>query len=208
MGNYNDVLLEQLADAGDGQYAYVDELREATRVLRENFTSTIQTVARDAKAQVEFDPRYVDKYRLLGYENRDVRDRDFRRNDVDAGEIGAGHEVTVLYEVKLKPGVRRRSQLATVFLRYERPERERVTEIDEPVRFGDFWREVYDAPADLVVDACVAEFAEILRGSHWAKDGSLIDVLDLLRDATEEMPSRPEVDELIDLVDTAIDLKE
>jgi Ca-activated chloride channel family protein len=207
MGNYNDVLLEQLADAGDGQYAYVDELREATRVLRDNFTGTIQTIARDAKAQIEFDPRYVDKYRLLGYENRDVRDQDFRKDDVDAGEIGAGHEVTVLYEVKLKPEVGRR-RLATVHLRYEQPGRGRVIELDEAVRIGDFWGDVYDAPADLIVDACVAEFAEILRGSYWAKDGSLDEVLDLLRDVTREMPSQPEVDELVDLVEKAIDLKE
>jgi len=207
MGNYNDVLLERLADAGDGGYAYVDDLREATRVLRENFTGTMQTVARDAKAQIEFDPDYVDKYRLLGYENRDVRDEDFRRDDVDAGEIGAGHEVTVLYEIQLKPEAGRR-RLAEVHLRYEDPESGRVVELDESVRKGDFWRDAYHAPADLVVDACVAEFAEILRGSHWARDGSLLDVLDLLRDATWEMTSQPEVDELVDLVKKAIDPEE
>jgi Ca-activated chloride channel family protein len=207
MGNYNDVLLERLADAGDGGYAYVDDLREATRVLRENFTGTIQTIARDVKAQIEFDPDYVDKYRLLGYENRDVRDEDFRRDDVDAGEIGAGHEVTVLYEIKLNPEAGRR-RLAEVHLRYEDPESGRVVELDESIRKGDFWRDAYHAPADLVVDACVAEFAEILRGSYWAREGSLLDVLDLLRDATWEMTSRPEVDELVDLVEKAIDLEE
>jgi Ca-activated chloride channel family protein len=207
MGNYNDVLLEQLADAGDGQYAYVDDLSEATRVLRENFTGTMQTIARNAKAQIEFDPRYVDKYRLLGYENRDVRDQDFRKDDVDAGEIGAGYEVTVLYEVKVKPEASRRSRLATVHLRYERRDGEGVVELDEPVRGGDFWREVDDAPADLVIDACVAEFAEILRGSYWAKDGSLVDVLDLLEETAEEMTSQTDVDELIDLVEEAIELQ-
>ena len=89
MGNYNDILLEQMANAGDGQYAYVDNLGEATRVLKENLTGTLQLIARNAKAQIEFNPQQIACYRLLGYENRDVRDGDFRNNKVDAGEIGA-----------------------------------------------------------------------------------------------------------------------
>lgn len=207
MGNYNDILMEQLADAADGQYAYVDNMSEAKRVLRENLTGTLQTIAKDVKAQIEFDPKYVQKYRLLGYENRDVRDEDFRDDRIDAGEIGSGHEVTILYEVKLKPRATR-NRIATVHLRYERPESGRVIEIDEPVDGRDFEPDVSRAPADLVVDACVAEFAEILRGSYWAKDGSLEDVMDLLRDADDRMTSRPELDELIDLVRRAIDLEE
>ncbi len=207
MGNYNDILMEQLADAADGQYAYVDNMSEAKRVLRENLTGTLQTIAKDVKAQIEFDPKYVQKYRLLGYENRDVRDEDFRDDRIDAGEIGSGHEVTILYEVKLKSRATR-NRIATVHLRYERPESGRVIEIDEPVDGRDFEPDVSRAPADLVVDACVAEFAEILRGSYWAKDGSLEDVMDLLRDADDRMASRPELDELIDLVRRAIDLEE
>ncbi len=206
MGNYNDILMERLADAGDGQYSYVDDLREAKRVLRENITGTLQTIARDAKAQIEFDPRYVDKYRLLGYENRDVRDEDFRNDYVDAGDIGAGHEVTVLYEVELKPEARR-AHVATVRLRYEPPDGGRAIELEKRVTSGDFAREVGDAPADLVVDACVAEFAEILRGSYWAKDGSLEDVLDLLRDAERRTRPAPEVRELEDLIRKAASLK-
>jgi Ca-activated chloride channel family protein len=207
MGNYNDVLMERLADAGDGQYYYVDNMREAKRVLRENITGTLQTIARDTKAQIEFDPRYVDKYRLLGYENRDVRDEDFRNDRVDAGEIGAGHEVTVLYEVELKEAPSR-AHVATVRLRYKRPEGGGAVEIEEYVTRGDFTRAVADAPADLVVDACVAEFAEILRGSYWAKDGSLRDVLDLLRDAERERRPSTEVRELEDLIRDAISLKD
>ena len=105
MGNYNDVLMEQLADQGDGNYHYVDTLDEARRVFVENLTGTLQTVAKDAKVQVEFDP--ADGRRAsasLGYENRDVADRDFRNDTVDAGEIGAGHTVTALYEVRLREG--------------------------------------------------------------------------------------------------------
>ncbi|HZG75203.1 MAG TPA: von Willebrand factor type A domain-containing protein, partial [Paenibacillus sp.] len=101
MGNYNDVLMEQLADQGDGVYAYVDSFTEARRLFVENVAGTLQTVAKDAKIQVEFDPKHVDRYRLLGYENRDIRDEDFRDDETDAGEVGAGHTVTALYEVKL-----------------------------------------------------------------------------------------------------------
>jgi Ca-activated chloride channel family protein len=207
MGNYNDILMERLADAGDGQYSYVDNLSEAKRVLRENITGTLQTIARDTKAQIEFDPTYVDKYRLLGYENRDVRDEDFRNDDVDAGELGAGHEVTVLYEVELKD-VSPRAHVATVRLRYERPEGGGVIELEGYVSGEDLARKVRDAAPDLVVDACVAEFAEILRGSYWAKDGSLRDVLDLLRDAERERRPSAEVRELEDLVRKAISLED
>ncbi|MBK7770752.1 MAG: von Willebrand factor type A domain-containing protein [bacterium] len=101
MGNYNDVLMEKLADQGDGNYFYVDGPREAERVFRENLTGMLQTIATQAKVQVEFDPRRVSRWRLLGYENRDVADRDFRNDAVDAGEVGVGHQVTALYELKL-----------------------------------------------------------------------------------------------------------
>jgi Mg-chelatase subunit ChlD len=107
MGNYNDVLLEKLADLGDGNYYYVDDLGEARRIFRRDLVGTLQTVARDAKVQVEFDPGAVVRWRLLGYENRAVADSDFRNDAVDAGEVGAGHQVTALYEVKLAPPSRR-----------------------------------------------------------------------------------------------------
>ncbi|MBU1702627.1 MAG: von Willebrand factor type A domain-containing protein [Candidatus Eisenbacteria bacterium] len=195
MGNYNDVLMEKLADAGDGQYAYVDEIGEATRVLRENITGLLQVIARDTKAQIEFNPEIVERYRLIGYENRDVRDADFRNNAVDAGEIGAGHEVTVLYEVKLKDR-NRQGELATVRLRYEKPEGGRFVELEEIAQVNRLEARIDDAPADLIFDACVAEFAEILRGSYWAKESTLPPVLDLARGAIERMTSRPDLDEI------------
>jgi Ca-activated chloride channel family protein len=207
MGNYNDILMEQLADAGDGQYAYVDNMREAKRVLRQNLTGTLQTIAKDAKAQIEFDPDYVVKYRLLGYENRDIRDEDFRDDTIDAGEIGAGHEVTVLYEVKLQEKLHK-GTMATVHLRYEDPESGRVREIDEPVSPRFVRREFDDTPPDFVMDACVAEFAEILRHSYWAKDSELEDVYDLLRDAEDRMTSRADVDELLDLMKKAMRIED
>ena len=101
MGNYNDVLMEKLANKGDGNYYYVDRQEEAERVFKENLTGLLQTIAREVKVQVEFDTRTVKRWRLLGYENRDVADRDFRNDAVDAGEVGSGHQVTALYELKL-----------------------------------------------------------------------------------------------------------
>ena len=101
MGNYNDVLMEQLANKGNGNYTYVDTLDEARRVFVEDLTSTLQVIAKDAKIQVEFNPETVSRFRLLGYENRRLAHEDFRNDTVDAGEVGAGHSVTALYEIKL-----------------------------------------------------------------------------------------------------------
>ena len=120
MGNFNDVLMEQLADNGDGNYAYVDNLDEAQRLFVDNLTSTLQVIALDAKVQVDFNPDMVARYRLIGYENRAVADQDFRNDTVDAGEIGAGHTVTALYAVQLRPGAQGR--IATVQLRWEDPD--------------------------------------------------------------------------------------
>ena len=101
MGNFNDALLEQLADHGDGFYAYVDDLDEARRLFVEDLTGTLQSVALDARVQVEFAPDVVEAYRLIGFENRAIDDNDFRDDRVDAGAIGAGHEVTALYALRL-----------------------------------------------------------------------------------------------------------
>lgn len=202
MGNYNDILMERLADAGDGQYAYVDDYEEALRILRDNLTGTLEIIARNTKAQIEFDPERVVRYRLLGYENRAIRDQDFRNDRIDAGEIGAGHEVTVLYEVKLAPEVRG-NRLAEVRLRYEVPFEDDYIELTEPVEMDDLSDSVDEAPADLILDACVAEFAEILRGSYWAHDSKMSDVLDLLDELPREMRRREEIREFIRLVERA-----
>ena len=207
MGNYNDVLMERLADAGDGQYAYVDDHEEALRVLRDNLTGTLEIIARNTKAQIEFNPERVARYRLLGYENRAIRDQDFRNNRVDAGEIGAGHEVTALYEVKLAPKTRA-GRLADVRLRYEIPFGDRYIELKESVRGEDLSRSVDSAPDDLIFDACVAEFAEILRGSYWASDSKTGDVLDLLDELPRSMRRREEIYEFIRLVERVEELED
>jgi Ca-activated chloride channel family protein len=175
MGNYNDVLMEQLADRGNGRYAYVDTLDEARRIFVENLTGTLQTVAAEARAQVAFDPRAVARWRLLGYENRDIADERFRDDTVDAGEVGAGHAVTALYEIKLQPGAERdrRARLGTLRLRWRPAESDTFVESELPFRRSDLapsWR-AGSRPFRLA--AIAARFAEALRGSYWARGADL-----------------------------------
>jgi Ca-activated chloride channel family protein len=204
MGNYNDVLMEQLADKGDGRYAYVDSLDEARRVFVEELTGTLQTVARDAKVQVEFNPAVVARYRLLGYENRDIADEDFRNDDIDAGEVGAGHGVTALYEVKLLPEARPREVLATLRLRYRSADTDRVVEVDRELLVRDLATDWKAAPASLRLAATVAELAEILRGSYWAKGSDLGTVARLARDLARELADTPQRERVADFAHLAL----
>lgn len=173
MGNYNDILMEQLANQGNGVYAYVDSFTEARRLFNEDLTSTLQTVAKDARIQIEFDADTVDRYRLIGYENRDMDDEDFRNDEKDAGEIGAGHTVTALYEVKIIEGAPEDAPIATATVRYIDEETKEVREQSAPLRLSP------QRSDELQFFAAVAEYAEILRGSYWAKDGSMEEVLKL-----------------------------
>lgn len=207
MGNYNDVLMEQLADRGDGAYAYVDTLAEARRVFVENLTGTLQTVARDAKVQVAFDPETVSRYRLLGYENRDVPDERFRDDTVDAGEVGAGHTVTALYEVKLHPGARRRAEAATLTLRYESVEGGRVEVLSRSITAGELRRGWAQASPSLRLASVVAEFAEFLKGSYWAKDADLDDLFRRAQALSAEHPGDLRVAELAALIGKAAALQ-
>lgn len=174
MGNYNDVLMEQLANKGNGSYAYVDTIKEAKRVFVENLTGTLQFIAKDAKIQVEFNPETVSRFRLLGYENRSLAHEDFRKDDVDAGEVGAGHSVTALYEIKLHENAN--GKLATVFIRHEDPDTLKVTEVNETFSTDQLKQTFEEATAEYQFVAAVAEFAEILKETYWAKEGSLANV--------------------------------
>ncbi|GIQ69224.1 VWA domain-containing protein [Xylanibacillus composti] len=172
MGNYNDTLMEQLANNGNGSYAYIDSFGEARRLFTDQLAGTLETIAMDAKVQVEFNPDRVDRYRLLGYENRDLADEDFRNDSVDAGEVGAGHAVTALYEVRLKDGQEQQS-FGTVRLRYEDVRNGAVQELEAPLRIG------ASLKRETALLAAAAEYAEILRGSYWAQDGDLAAVLEV-----------------------------
>ncbi|MEJ8547295.1 vWA domain-containing protein [Brevibacillus borstelensis] len=195
MGNYNDVLMEQLADKGDGTYSYIDTFSEARRVFTEALTGTLQTIAHDVKIQVEFDPKAVETYRLLGYENRDVADEDFRNDRVDGGEIGAGHTVTALYEIKRKSS--EAEKLGTVRVRYKDEKTSQAKEVAEPLAIG----KTLEKEVQFLASA--AEFAEILRGSEWAKESSLKKVADL----AEKTASGEQQLEFVRLVKDALALR-
>ncbi|HSE64535.1 MAG TPA: von Willebrand factor type A domain-containing protein [Thermoanaerobaculia bacterium] len=201
MGNYNDVLMEQLANKGDGRYAYVDTIEEARRIFVEELSGTLQTIATDAKAQVEFEPSVVSRWRLLGYENRDVADERFRDDTVDAGEIGAGHSVTALYEIKLKDDAPRRGTAATLRLRYRSKETGRVVELEHDLRLSDFADSWNSAPRGLKLASLVAEFAELLKGNYWAKDGNVSDVLTRARRVAAELPGDRRANEFVAVVE-------
>ncbi|MHC4716793.1 MAG: vWA domain-containing protein [Planctomycetota bacterium] len=201
MGNYNDVLMEQLADKGSGHYAYVDDLDEARRVFVDELTSTLQVVARDAEVQVDFNPDVVGAYRLMGYENRDVADEAFRDDRADGGEVGAGHRITALYELRLRPA--RASRVATVSVRYLHPDSRRAREIGRDLTAGDVGRRFRDAPRSLRLAACVAQFAEVLRRSRYGRRTSLAEVARQARRCRALFDGRSDIVELVELVETA-----
>jgi Ca-activated chloride channel family protein len=203
MGNYNDVLMEQLADHGDGFYAYVDTLAEAKRLFVYELPSTLQVIARDARIQVEFNPAVVRSYRLIGYENRDIADEEFRNDEVDAGEIGVGHSVTALYEVKFWEGASATDVAMTVYVRYENPDTGETVEINRPVSWAEFAGAFEDASVRFQLAAVVTEYAEVLRHSYWAKDSSLDDVLMQARRVAAYLPDDEDVVEFLQLVERA-----
>ena len=180
-GNYNDQLLERLADAGNGNYSYVDTLTEARKVLVSELSSTLFTIAKDVKIQVEFNPAEVLEYRLIGYENRALAREDFNNDKVDAGDIGAGHRITALYEIVPVGGkgrvdpLRYRSQqeaagkkgeIANVRLRYKKPDSDTSQLLEYPIAKSSLVS-AQQMSADFRFAASVAAFGQILRGGKY-----------------------------------------
>lgn len=208
MGNYNDVLMEQLANRGNGRYAYVDDLDEARRIFVETLTGTLETVARDAKVQVEFNPKAVARYRLIGYENRDVADHRFRDDTVDAGEIGAGHHVTAVYEVKFQPGYQRNDHVAALRIRYKSvSDGGRAVEIGRWLKANDFAASWEGASRDLRLASIVASFGDVLKRSPWSRE---IEMRELARHAAQlaNRSSDPKLRDFADLTTRAARLME
>jgi Ca-activated chloride channel family protein len=206
MGNFNDTLLEQLADRGDGFYAYVDELDEARRIFVDGLTSTLQSVALDARVQVEFEPDVVAEYRLVGFENRAIDDDDFR-DDVAAGAIGAGHEVTALYAIRLDRDARGEDRLATVHLRWVDPDTRREDEIDHDVYLSDVEDAFSDTGSTFQLDAIVAATAERFRDSRFGRDYDLRDVLDVADEISRDLPQTDEVHDFLELLEEAAEIE-
>ncbi|MDH5507002.1 MAG: VWA domain-containing protein [Anaerolineae bacterium] len=200
MGNYNDVLMEQLANNGDGFYAYIDTFKEAERIFIDNLMSALQVIALDAKIQVDFNPEVVARYRLVGFENRAIADEDFRNDSVDAGEIGAGHSVTALYEVKLHEGAGGR--IATIYLRWEDPDTHEVIELDQTFSSEQFASSFDQTSPYFQWAVLVAEYAEILRGSYWAQNSTLTGLLEEVQRVSRLLDDQ-DVAEFVQLVRTA-----
>jgi Ca-activated chloride channel family protein len=194
-GNYNDHLMEQLADAGNGNHAYIDTLNEARKVLVDQVGATLQTIAKDVKIQVEFNPGVVAEYRLIGYENRMLRREDFNNDKIDAGEIGAGHSVTALYELTLVDSESRLvdplrygsseskrrakgAELAFVRLRHKAPGGDTSRLLEQPVLRKDATT-IERAGTELRFAASVAAFGQLLKGGDYLGDYGYDDVIAL-----------------------------
>jgi Ca-activated chloride channel family protein len=162
-GNLNDHMMEQVADKGNGNYAYIDGMFEARKVLVEEAGSTLHTIAKDVKIQVEFDPEQVAEHRLVGYENRVLAHRDFDDDSKDAGEIGAGHSVTAIYEI-VPTAEADGERMLTLNMRYKEPDGQRSRKLSEPVH--DLGRNMSQTSNDYRFAAAVAAFGETLRGTE------------------------------------------
>jgi len=205
-GNYNDRLMEQLADAGNGNYAYIDTLQEANKVLVEQMSATLLTIAKDVKIQIEFNPALVEEYRLIGYENRVLRREDFNNDAVDAGDIGAGHTVTALYEIALKgsggslteplrygqpataDSAARGDEIAFLRLRYKQPNGD-VSQLQEwPIRRDQVVKDWKETSERFRFAAAVAGFGQLLRGGRYTASFGYDEVLALARGARGDDP--------------------
>ncbi|MCW8869676.1 MAG: VWA domain-containing protein, partial [Proteobacteria bacterium] len=183
-GNYNDHLMEQLADVGNGNYAYIDTIKEANKVLVEQMNGTLLTIAKDVKIQVEFNPDTVSEYRLIGYENRQLNEEDFNNDKVDAGDIGAGHTVTAIYEIVLKgnkgwlPESRYQTsastkqhgkELAFLKIRYKKPDSDTSQLLTWPIEKNQI-KDLNNVSDAFGFSAAVAALGQHLRGGTYLKE--------------------------------------
>jgi Ca-activated chloride channel family protein len=208
MDNYNDALLEQLANDGDGFYAYVDTREEAEDLFVNDLTGTLVTVAEDARVQVEFDPESVLEWRLIGYENRALDDESFRDDTIDAGEIGAGHAVTALYELRLTRSAERgeADRLGRVHLRWLEPETDDPTEVSRTITLDDLSDHFDEASPRFQQNVVVAQYAEVLRRSRHAGVWSMDDLVRYADELTDQLPGDDDINEFADLVRLAADM--
>ena len=228
MGNYKDDKMEIIADKGNGNYAYIDNIQEAKKVFINEFGGTLFTIAKDVKFQMEFNPARVKGYRLVGYENRLLNDEDFNDDKKDAGEMGAGHTVTALYEIipagsdeplksidplkyqsnrgedsSVEPVKADRSaELMTVKLRYKRPDSNTSTKVEIPVKGRVL--DLDETSDNFRFSAAIAEFGLILRNSQYKEEASMEDVIAMAKDARgdDEEGYRAEFIKLVKLADS------
>ncbi|HLQ76451.1 MAG TPA: YfbK domain-containing protein, partial [Terriglobia bacterium] len=209
IGNYNDSTLEKLADKGHGNYGYIDTIAEAKRALVDQLTGNLMTVAKDVKLQIEFNPAEVEAYRLIGYENRLLAEADFRNDKKDGGDMGAGHNVTAIFEIVPKGGTfdgaevgplkyqkpsqlqrAPKGELLTVSLRYKLPENSQSVLIDTPIMNSTAAFE--NASADFRFAASVAAFGMLVRESPNRGNASIEDVIRIAENSSGSESARTE----------------
>jgi Ca-activated chloride channel family protein len=204
-GNYNDVTGETLADKGNGNYSYIDCIEEAKRVLVDEFSSTIYTVAKDTKLQVEFNPAMVSDYRLIGYENRALAAEDFKDDTKDGGEVGAGHQVTVLYELKLAESNSdsdlkyqettisdkglSKDEWCTLSIAYKDPDKETSDYLEFPIGANDYTNKPDD---NFILASSVAEYAMALNNSSFLGDLSKEEAINQAIENVKKLDSNDE----------------
>jgi Ca-activated chloride channel family protein len=197
MGNYKDDKMEIISDKGNGNYAYIDNLMEAKKVFINEFSSTLYTIAKDVKIQIEFNPAYVKEYRLVGYENRLLNEEDFEDDKKDAGELGAGHTVTALYEIvpakdksdqprrlqyqqsDVLPEATDNNELATIKFRYKRPESDKSILMVKTIPHTSL--PLGQTSDNFRFSAAVAGFGMLLRSSEYKGSMDYNQVLSLAR---------------------------
>ena len=214
MGNYRDDMAETIANKGNGNYAYIDNFTEAKKVLVNEFGGTLYTVAKDVKLQLEFNPQYVKEYRLVGYENRTLANEDFEDDKKDAGEIGAGHTVTALYELiptkgATTDGLRYQKQvkegfaneLAFLKIRYKDPVVKDAKSVEESTPIPFSLTDLTQTDDDYRFAAAVAEWGMLLRNSKYKAKSSYKQVIDLAKNAIgkDEEGYRKEFIRLVEL---------
>ena len=215
-GNYNEQLMEQLADAGDGNYSYIDNKNEAKKVVQRQLSSTLATVAQDVKIQVEFNPATVKEYRLVGYENRMLKQEDFNNDQVDAGDIGAGHNVTALYEIipvgqqgwlndsryqaSAKTDTTKKSEYAFVNLRYKLPNQQKSILLNQPVKMAS--TTLSQANNDTRFAIAVASYAQQLKGGQYNGAMGWDQIIQLAQQSAKPDPFEMR-EEFVDLVKIA-----
>lgn len=196
MGNYKDSTMERLSNKGNGNYFYVDNIKEADKIFNQGLMGTLYTIAKDVKIQIEFNPATVEEYRLIGYENRKLNNEDFKDDKKDAGDVGSGHQITVLYELVPKGGdsqtnvdklayqdikLKNSSDIATFKLRYKEPDGDKSKELKQVLK-QDIYKK--NNTKDFNFALSVAEFGMLLRDSEYKGKLTYNDVLEFAKNNT------------------------
>lgn len=202
---YNDYLLEQLANKGNGSYLYFSNQNDIDRVFVDGLTEQLQVVAKDAKVQLKFNPEAVTLFRQIGYENRGLQTQDFMDASKDGGEIGANQQVTVLYEIKLNSS-NASTDLAKVALSYKKPRGSLVFSLDKSIPQDVIRTNSQTASSDTMISMAVAAFAEKLRQSYWSRTYSYQQIQSQLQMLPARVKTSSEIKELAALVNRAAQL--